>query len=282
MNNTIAVWRLPYGSRAIEPVDLHPEPLSLDQGTQQLPGGGYTTFRTFDKFGILRLQDHYLRLEETAQLAGKPVNIDREILQQLLRKILGEYPSDEMRVRIILDLEQRQGDVFLLVDALHAPGALDYQQGVKAVTRQMQRNNAKAKLTRFISTASIIREQMPSGVNETIMISEDGCLLEGLSSNFFAILDGVIWTAEKDVLSGITRSMVLDAIQDEKIPLKLQGLPVDDLRSIDEAFITSASRAVLPVTSIDGAPVGDGSPGPITLRLLAAYRQRLEKDLDYV
>lgn len=282
MNHAVATWRLPFGASEVEHILIHPHPLTLDQGTQQLPGGGYTTFRTFGRFGILRLEDHFERMEEAARLSGKSVPLNRQVLRSVLRRILTEYPSEEMRVRIILDLEQAVGDIYLLVDQLHAPGDQDYQRGVSVVTRQMQRSNAKAKLTRFITTASAVREQMTKGINEAIMIGADGRFLEGLSSNFFVVLEGVIWTAEKDVLSGITRSMVLGAIHDEQIPYKLEGLPAAKVGDLEEAFITSASRAVLPVTLIDGEPVGSGQPGPVTLRLLAAYRQRLDKEMDYV
>lgn len=282
MSLAIFTWRLPFGSKDVEPYPMQPPPASINEGTQMLPDGGYTTFRTFGRFGILRLADHYERLEESAALAGKPVLLDRHVLKKAFRRVLTDYPSEEMRVRVILDLEKKLGDIYLLVDELQAPSALDYQQGVKAVTRQMQRSNAKAKLTTFIKTASTVREQMSKNVNEAIMISANGHLLEGLSSNFFAVMNGVIWTAEKGILPGITRSMVLDAIQDEKIPYKLHGLPVIEINNIEEGFITSASRAVLPVTQIDGRPVGNGSPGPITLRLLDAYRIRLDKELEYV
>jgi branched-chain amino acid aminotransferase len=261
---------------------LQLDPQTLDQATQLLPGGGYTTFRTFGRFGVLRMVDHYHRLEETAQLAGKPVHINRQILQQALHEALFAYPADEMRVRVILDLEQNPGDIYILVDGLHTPSQTDYEYGVKAVTRQMQRSNAKAKLTEFISTASAIREQLPAGVNEAIMVGADGCLLEGLSSNFFAVVEGVVWTADEGVLSGITRSAVLSVINQAGIPLELRGLPAERLQEVSEAFITSTSRAVLPVTEIDGKPVGSGSPGEVTLRLLDGYQQWLVGELETV
>jgi len=283
MQNEIAAWRLaPSNGSSLERLSFYPAPDTLDLATQQLPGGGYTTLRTFGRFRILRLEDHFTRLEETAQLAGRPVRLDRQRLVQALRQALSAFPNEDMRVRVILDLDQQPGTVYILIDALQTPQAEDYRRGVKAVTRRLQRENPKAKLTGFIDTAATIREELPEGINEAIMVGDKGCLLEGLSSNFFAVKTGVICTAEEGVLSGITRSLALEVIRAEGIPVRLEGVKLAELEDMDEAFITSASRAVLPVTEIDGKPVGDGLPGPVTRRLIVGYQERLAKDLDTI
>ncbi len=259
---------------------MRPAPISLDDATRRLPSGGYTTFRTFDRFRVLRLNNHFNRLEETARLASSPVHLDRARFIQALHQAISLYPAQDMRVRVILDLEQQPGTIFILIDALHTPKLSDYQNGVKVVTRRLQRNNPKAKLTNFIETAAAVRRELPDGVNEAVMVGADNQLLEGLSSNFYAVKDGAIWTAEKDVLSGITRSLVFDVVRDAGIPLRLEGVRLEELASLEEAFITSASRAVLPVTEIDGQPVGSGRPGPITNQLMRGYQALLEKELD--
>jgi branched-subunit amino acid aminotransferase/4-amino-4-deoxychorismate lyase len=144
----------------------------------------------------------------------------------------------------------------------------------------MQRENPKAKQTAFIETAAQVRRDIPSGVNEALMIGSDGRLLEGLSSNIFVVMDGVVWTAEEGVLSGITREVVLECIRIERIPLQLVGIRIEELERAQEVFITSASRAVLPVTIIDEKPVGDGRPGAVTMALQKAYRERVESELE--
>jgi branched-chain amino acid aminotransferase len=283
MSGNIAVWRITPGadtSAGVEQVDMQPG--SLDEGARLLPAGGYTTFRTFGRTHVLRLQNHFQRLEETARLAGKAVLIDQSRLRRGLRYALAAYPAGETRVRVVLDLERQPGTLYLLVEGLLTPKPEAYENGACVVTRRMQRNNPKAKLTNFIETASSIRRELPVGIEEAIMIGEDGRVLEGLSSNFFAVLDGAIWTADQGVLSGITRSFVLDVVKAEGIPLQLEALPQADLNGLEEAFITSASRAVLPVVEIDGRPVANGKPGPITRRLLQGYLNRLVQDLEVV
>lgn len=280
MTKLIAAWKL--NAEGSEPEKLDITAGTLDEGTRLLPGGGYTTFRTFDRFRVLRLHEHFERLEETARLADKPVHLNSPCIRHSLRLALESFPAAESRVRLTLDLEDRPGTIYALAEVLHVPLDVEYLRGVKAVTRTLHRHNPKAKLTNFIATASEVRKTLPQEVNEAVMIGEDGRALEGLSSNFFGVRGGVVWTAEEGVLSGITRSLVLDEIRALGIPLRLEGVPVEEIAELDETFITSASRAVLPVTAIDERPVGSGKPGPVTRRLIEGYKARIEAALEEI
>lgn len=279
METAIAVWKLSTQSSDL-PAKLSIAAPTLDDTARQLPGGAYTTFRTFQRYRVLRLNEHFLRLEETARLAGHNVSLDRERIRTALRHTIAAFPAGETRVRVTLDLEQEVGVLYLMLEGLHMPSDIDYARGVQVVTYHLQRQNPKAKLTSFIETASRVRQSLAAGVNEAVMIGEDGLLLEGLSSNFFAVKEGVIWTAEQGVLSGITRSLVLEAVQKLRIPLRLEGLPAKTLPLIEESFITSASRAVLPVTVIDGNTIGAGQPGPVSLAIAHRYNEMIENSLD--
>lgn len=288
---TIMVWKiLPDKACDLELIGYQPS--SLDAGTRQLPAGGYTTFRTWNKTQVFRLTDHFLRLEESARLTGRPVAINYDAVRCALRKALQDFyqasgvnnTSDtaDCRVRLILDLTETPGAFFLLIEPLSVPSEKDYSQGVQVVTRWMQRENPKAKQTAFIETASQVRQALPANVNEALMIGENGRVLEGLSSNFFAVWEGEVWTAEEGVLSGITRQVVLECINEAGIPLHLEGIWRYSLDEISEAFITSASRSILPVTQIDGKLVGNGHPGFITKTLIGLYRQKIDMGLETV
>lgn len=282
MGNFVSVWKVTGRERSLEAVDFRYPPASLDEATRGLPGGAYTTFRTFGARRVLCMDSHYERLEETAWLAGITIHLDHELIRTTLGQALEKAGNHESRVRLIVDLEQTPGDIYILVEPLHVPAPGAYLHGVRVVTRPMQRENPKAKLTNFIHTASTVRHQLPEGINEALMVGEDGRVLEGLSSNFFAVQDGVIWTADEGVLSGITRATVLEVIRSQGLPLRLEGIPVGELERLEEAFLTSASRAVLPVTEIDGHPVGNGRPGPITRRLLEDYLQQIEAQIEQI
>jgi len=283
MSNPIAIWRAGADSEAsLLAVELVPPPTTLDLATRQLPSGGYTTFRTYNQKQVLRFTDHLKRLEFTAAQAGQPVRLDEERIRQALRKILRVGEKGEVRVRIILDLERQPGSIYYLVAALQVPLQEEYERGVKAVTRTMQRTKPEAKLTNFVQEAESVREQLPANTNEALMVSGEGLILEGLSSNFFGVQKAEVWTAEQGILPGITRSMALEVIEELGIGLNLSAVPIEALRHLEEAFITSASRAVLPVTTINNYPVGNGLPGPLTLKILDRFQKRIESELEII
>jgi len=160
------------------------------------------------------------------------------------------------------------------------PGA--YIEGVRCATTRMHRNNPKAKLSQFIHSAEKIREITNSGVTEILMISEEGCLLEGLTSNFYAVLNGAIYTSEEGVLLGITRQLVLEEATKAGIEVILKCPQATGISRFEEAFITSSSRAVLPVTQIDQTVIQSGKVGPVTKKLIRLYRNRIQKETEQV
>jgi len=269
----LGVWKLilSRGHFDMQPIPLPADARGLDPASAHLPGGAYTTLRTFNGNRALRLEDHFRRLEQTAQIAGHPLFLDDTTLRAALRRVIQAAAGGDLRLRLTLDLEQTVGDVYISAEPLVVPPPEAYQQGVMAVTSNLQRHLPQAKLTRFIARAAPVRQALPPGVNEAIMVDLQGRLSEGLSSNFFAVLHGTIYTAGEGILSGITRAQVLENIQQAGLALRLQPVTVDDLPGLAETFITSSSRGVLPVVQIDQVVVGSGQPGAITCQLMRAY-----------
>ncbi|MGB2909290.1 MAG: aminotransferase class IV, partial [Anaerolineales bacterium] len=234
---------------------------TLDAVTMHLPGGAYTTFRTYDHNKVIRLDDHLGRLEETARLAHKPVTLERFRLREALRNAIDEYPGDmDLRIRMVLDLEVAPGEIYLMVEQLKTPPPGAYHSGVRVITCRLQRDNPKAKLTASIPVADKIRGQLPTGVEEALMVDEAGSILEGLTSNFFAVKGNEIWTNEESVLSGITRLLVLDEAVRIELPVNFRSITITDIHNLEEAFITSSSRGILPVMQIDRILIGSGKP----------------------
>jgi branched-chain amino acid aminotransferase len=135
------------------------------------------------------------------------------------------------------------------------------------VTLQVRRQNPHSKDTRFIAAAQAAYATLPAGVEEGLLVGEDGAVLEGLSSNFFAVVGGALRTEEERALIGVTRSLVLE-VAEGLMPVDRRSVRHDELPRLDEAFITSVSREVLPVVRIDGRLVGDGGVGPATLAIM--------------
>ena len=97
-------------------------------------------------------------------------------------------------------------------------------------------------------------------------------ILEGMSSNFFYVKgDGILGTAQKNILLGVTRRTVLRVARGSGIDIAYRALKREQVPALDEAFLTSSSRGIVPIVQIDDLPVGEGRPGSVTNRLSRLY-----------
>ncbi len=117
------------------------------------------------------------------------------------------------------------------------------------------------------------------GAREAWLVDAQGRVTEGASSNAWIVSrDGKLITHPlgRDILGGITRSVVIDVLKSQGLAFEERAFTVDEAYAAREAFITSASRIVLPVVSIDGKPVGNGAPGLIATALRREYHRHAE------
>jgi branched-subunit amino acid aminotransferase/4-amino-4-deoxychorismate lyase len=236
----------------------------------------------------LFLVDHFERLEASAALSGLPVSLDHTRLRGALRTVLGEALRGlqggsrvhDYRIRIVLDLESNVGDLFFALTRLQTPSDQEYERGVAVILNGLQRSLPEAKLTSFISKTAEIG--LPSWVNEALLVDEQGCILEGMSSNFYAVLKGKLYTAGEGVLPGLTRQLVLEEAGLAGITVILQAPALQSIPDFEEAFLTSTSRGVLPVNQIAGQVIGSGKPGQLTQAIARRYQERVQQLLEEV
>jgi len=113
-----------------------------------------------------------------------------------------------------------------------------------------------------------------------ILLDSRGNVTEGVGYNVFLVSDGVIRTAsDRSVLQGVSRGMVFELAKGSGIPIVEEELQPYDLYNASEAFLSSTSPCVLPVTRVDGRQVGRGVPGPVVHRLLAAWSEVVGVDI---
>ena len=270
MSPIIQIWK-------VNPKDNEPIPAdnlsSLDEVTTSLPGGLYTTFRTYDNGRrAIGFASHLKRL----YLPCRELKIDAAIPADTLTLRIAELlPEDsESRVRLILS---RAGDFYVIIEPLTPLNRKVYEQGVKVITLQGHRQLANLKLTGFIDESKIQREVVKTrGVFEGLLV-QNGKILEGLTSNFFYICGWATGTARQGVLPGVTRKMVLEIIKESNLAVSFRALKLEELGGIDEAFITSSSRGIVPVVQIDEGRIGGGGVGNTTRLLIQRYEERVEQ-----
>jgi branched-chain amino acid aminotransferase len=255
------------------------EVASMDEGSQGLTAGVYTTFRTYEQNKVLRLNEHFDRLDESANLQGYNTKLDRSFLQESLRQIANTYSEKEIRLRIHWSLDESENSLFFMSEEFSPYPPPIYANGVTAVTVNLARKNPLSKATDFINSTSVLRTEKPSNIHEYLMVSQTGEILEGLTSNVFCVANGRIHTADEGILHGITRNIVLEAIDHLRIPITTRGLDVGQVSHVQEVFLTSVSRGIMPVTSLNGQKIGSGKPGSVNVKVSEEYLRIIQSEL---
>jgi branched-chain amino acid aminotransferase len=265
----------------LTPDDLTPAPYrvkSLTEAISYEPQGVYTVARTFHGDHALLLDAHLDRLEQSARLMGIALDLDRVRLRAALRDLLHDaaFPDSKFRITVPQD---HPDQIYLAFEPYQPVPAAIMRQGASVITTPLVRQNPIVKTTAWMTLRQPTVSTLPPGTYEAILVSEDGRLLEGLSSNFYGVLDGVMYTAGSGVLEGITRRAVLELVP-AILPVHLAALCRPDITRLSEAMITSSGRGVVPVTRIDGNPVGDGRVGPIITAVERSYETWTEARIE--
>ncbi|HXK09717.1 MAG TPA: aminotransferase class IV [Vicinamibacteria bacterium] len=258
--------------RGLVPLGRHAS-LALSSG--QLPQGAYTTLRTYRGRAVVRLDQHLRRLEESVALQGQSGRIDPAEARRALASVLDATSHPESRLRLTFAPPR----LFIAIEPFSPLPARLYEEGVACVTLDVRRENPHAKDTRFIAAAQDAYGHLPDGVEEGLLVDHDGTILEGLSSNFFAVWEGRLRTEEERSLRGVTRSLVLE-VAGSLLPVDRRGIRRDEMERATEAFLTSVSREVLPVVRVDDRPVGAGRVGPKTQAILGGFAGLLRREAE--
>jgi branched-chain amino acid aminotransferase len=249
-----------------------------------LPVGVYTSLCTFEHDKFLHLEDHLDRLEASITQLGLNYFLDRQLLRQTLQKVCSDYSLPNARVRIDVlarPAQQLDNDSQILIGLSPFPPVPEhvYLNGVHVgIARSLSRKKPRIKKAQFVLERRKITRGNPS-VYEHLLLDADGFILEGTSSNFYAERNGEIWTAERGVLEGVARKIILETADELSIPVKLETVNINNISSLDEAAISSSSRGLVPVVRIDGLNVGNGRPGPITKRVLESYNMYVSREI---
>lgn len=262
----------------LQPVDYTAESL-VDAARYEPHEGVYTITNTYQTYKTLKLNAHLDRLEQSAALAGIPLMLDRARLRAALRAMIEEANYGDVRFRVTVS-KDAPNEFILSVEPFKPPAPETITNGVRCVTTPgSARNNPAAKTTGWMHDREAVEKALPPGIYTGLLLSENGDILEGLSSNFYAILDGELRTAGEGVLGGIAQQIVFE-VAPAVLPVRHDPVNVADIPRLEEAFVTSSSRAITPVVSIDGIPIGDGKPGTKTLALLERYVDWVKNHLE--
>jgi branched-chain amino acid aminotransferase len=230
---------------------------------------------------------HFRRLRASAARLGFSVPLRDDDLLARTDELLAQAANDESYIRIIVS--RGLGDCSYAFERVLGPTVVmvckplttypdwHYERGISVAAVGVRRNHPRAldpaiKSSNLLNNVLAVREAQARAAEEAILLNHDGYLAEGASTNVFLVSAGTVRTAPlaAGILAGITREVVLELLARMGVPLREELLHLDDLAGADEAFLTSTTREVVPVSSVDERRIG--APGPLTRRMTREFR----------
>lgn len=243
----------------------------------------YEAIRTFGK-KIFLLDEHLQRLRRSASGVGIPVPDEVETAIQavlktdetdrLLRVILTRGVGP-VGYEIVLD---QKPTLIVLSRPVPVYPARYYTEGISLAVVSVRRNSRQSldpslKTSNLLNVRLAYMESRRDGADDAIMLNNRGEVAEASGSNVFVVTGGRLWTPPLDagILEGCTRDFVMRRLAD--LEVCEDPMPRAALEQAEEMFITSTTRSIMPVTRLDGRPVGEGRPGPVTRRLMQKFEE---------
>jgi branched-chain amino acid aminotransferase len=168
--------------------------------------------------------------------------------------------------------------VVIIADAIALYPKEMYEKGMPIITASVIRNHPNAlspriKSLNYLNNILAKIEANDAGVPEAVMLNHEGNVAECTADNIFIVKHGIVYTPTTydGILEGVTRKVIIELCKKHSIPCVEKTLQRHDLYVADEFFLTGSGAEVIPVTRIDGRPIGDGIPGPISRRLIEAF-----------
>ena len=245
---------------------------------------GIRCYQTQDGPAIFRLTDHNRRLYASAKIYDMAIPYSLDEINAACRDVLkaNDFTTDYLRPVAFRGLGGFGLSAATPVDVAVATwkmgqylGAEALENGIDACVSSWQRfapntipAGAKAG-GNYLSGTLVAREARRLGFGEGIALASTGLLSEGAGENLFLVFDGALHTTPVSaaLLNGITRNSIITLARDAGIAVVERDLPREYLYLCDELFMCGTAAEITPLRSVDGKPVGDGRPGPVTRRL---------------
>ncbi|MFA7269522.1 MAG: D-amino acid aminotransferase [Sterolibacterium sp.] len=233
-----------------------------------------------------RLAEHLRRLENSLAGIRLANPLSAAAWAELIGRIIDLAADDDQQVYLQVtrgaDAKRNHAfpqsvvpTVFVMSEPLLPPPAELRRQGVRAISAPDNRwLRCDIKSISLLANCLLRQTAVEAGCDETIMF-RDGFLSEGTASNIFAVHDGVLLAPQKNhlMLPGITYDVVLELAAAHGLQHTVRDVLEEEVRQADELWMTSSTKEVLAIVSLDGSPVGSGKPGPLFADMYAWYQE---------
>jgi branched-chain amino acid aminotransferase len=258
---------------------------------------GYGLFETMRSYSgsIFRLDRHLSRLHDAAKTLGIAHELTSFDLEKACHDLLKANNLADARLR--LTVTAGEGDiipnpdtcsditVFIVARKLVPPPAESYERGYAAILSSYRRNShsplSRLKSTSYLENVLARQESRAAGVDEVVLLNEQGFVAEGNSTNVFLLSCQMLLTPsiESGALHGITREAVLELAKSMGIKEVVKQVELGELLTAREAFLTNSILEIMPLTRLDNKPIGSGKPGLVTQQLMSSYQELVAKEI---
>ena len=236
-----------------------------------------------------RLDEHLARLERSLGAVRIRNPHSRAEWRDIILQLVAKQPFEDQGVYFQVTRGVARRDhafpkdaaptVFIMANPLVNPPQEQVERGASGVTARDERwLHCDIKSISLIGNCLLRQLSVDAGATETILF-RDGKLTEASACNVFVVRRGVIQSPPKSnlILPGITYDVVVELAQGNGLPLEFLDLAQAEVRAADEIWVTSSSKEILAIVTLDGKPVGNGKPGPVFRRIYQLYQDFKQK-----
>jgi branched-chain amino acid aminotransferase len=255
-----------------------------------LYGDGIFEGIRFYNGGVFRLEEHLERLWDSARSICLEIPMSRSELTEALLETIRKNDLREGYIRLIVTrgvgnlglnpAQCKRPSVIIIATTIALYSKEMYQNGLTVVTVATRRTgpgalNPAVKSLNYLNNVMARIEANLSGADEALMLNDQGCIAECTADNIFVIKRGEIFTPPitAGALRGITRSVVFEIAAELGIKISETDISRHDVFIADECLLSGTAAEVIPVIKADGRVIGTGKPGPISLRMIARFRE---------
>lgn len=259
-----------------------------------IPVDDLAVLRGFGVFDLVRtyngkpffLKEHIERLRHSADEIGLHFPWSTDEMLDIVMATLRKNHHEESNIRMVVTggsspdfmTPRNNPRLLILVSPIPALPEIWYREGVKIITRVTERFKPGVKSINYIPATVALKEARQQGAVEAVYLDRQGFVLEGTTSNIFAFKGNTLITPGRDILSGITRKVIMDVAR-ELFHIDIRDISREELLASDELFITGTNKGVVPVIQVDNATIGNGKPGPLTRRLIEKLAEHTAENL---
>jgi len=244
---------------------------------------------------VFRLREHLERLYESARAIALEIPIPPEAMIDVVVETARRNGRRNAYIRLVVTRGEgdlgldphncKRATVICIVDDVKLYPEELYRQGLKVITASTRQVgpgtfDARIKSLNYLKSVLAKIEARRAGALEAVMLNEEGFVAECTADNIFIVKRGALLTPPlwDGALAGITRGTILELAARMGIPAREERLARFDLFNADECFLTGTGAEIIPVVDIDDRRIGEGVPGPVTMRVLEAFREMITRD----